>query len=203
MITSVTTKKTGPTILAAERRPAPITISPANTKIPKNGGPGRCSASGLGSGRACASTVLPVMSTPSIRHRAGPQGWRTRKVSAETCFGSFAPRSGVPRTRGNASPFQGRPRRDDHTSGNTIWLPKGCRTPDASGLLPRLRAGRPTARAAEVRPRAPCPLRSIDMRRVPVARYTAATPRARLARVASDARTRCSLRSQGSPPAIR
>ena len=48
-------------MLAAERRPAPITIRPATTKIAKNGGPGRCSASGMGSGRACASTVLPVI----------------------------------------------------------------------------------------------------------------------------------------------
>src|SRR5512133_392119 len=67
VITKVMTRNSGATMLAADRRPAPITMRPATIKIAKNGGPGRWPATGMGSGRACAVTVLPDMvGLPSV-----------------------------------------------------------------------------------------------------------------------------------------
>ena len=60
VITKVMTKKTGATMLAADCKPAQITMMPATIKTAKNGGPGRWPATGIGSGSAWTSTVFPA-----------------------------------------------------------------------------------------------------------------------------------------------
>src|SRR5512133_963385 len=50
VITKVMTRNSGATMLAADRRPAPMTMRPATIRIAKNGGPGRWPATGMGSG---------------------------------------------------------------------------------------------------------------------------------------------------------
>src|SRR4029453_16525869 len=66
--TKVMTRNNGPTILAIDRRPAPITIRPATIRMAKKGGPGRWPATGIGSGLAWAVTVLAAMvDLPSTR----------------------------------------------------------------------------------------------------------------------------------------